>query len=339
MKRQISAVVLTGGLILLSALPANAAVVFDAECGFTPSNSTGACGFVGKGDVQTALGYSNAMLQSAVNGETLAFSVQQNATQGLTQSGSQTATQSAVKGVVQTGQQVGVLSGTRSGTQTLSCPQGQHTRTGTQSGTASGTMAGSREGTITGTRSGSRDGQRSGSRTGTLTATYSWALSNDGRKKVQYTGFLLTGLSGESEYTGHATWEDFAWGDYGWGDYSWGEPAWDGDYVWSDWVWSDTWQWGQTVWDPWTTTSGGNVENACLDSNGDPVATATLVTAYAPAVSGAISPGAVTDGVPVDVNVVPGEVMESTPVKGATVYGPLAPTGPATLYVNDVPLN
>jgi hypothetical protein len=45
------------------------AVAFlDLECGLTPSNSQGKCGWVGKGEVQNAFGWNNARLQQAAPG-------------------------------------------------------------------------------------------------------------------------------------------------------------------------------------------------------------------------------------------------------------------------------
>ena len=58
--------VLVAGVVAAAAFASTAAAVvnFDPTCSFTPSNSTGACGFVGKGDVQTALGWNNYDVQN-----------------------------------------------------------------------------------------------------------------------------------------------------------------------------------------------------------------------------------------------------------------------------------
>ena len=50
-------------------------------------------GFVGKGDVQTALGYNNSTLQKAVDAKSLVFTAQQPTSQALTQGVSQSGTQ------------------------------------------------------------------------------------------------------------------------------------------------------------------------------------------------------------------------------------------------------
>lgn len=53
-----------GAAGLMLAGPASASVTFDPSCSLASSNnSTGACGFVGKGDVQTAFGWKNATAQ------------------------------------------------------------------------------------------------------------------------------------------------------------------------------------------------------------------------------------------------------------------------------------
>ena len=59
MKKRVWALV--AGVIAAGVLVASAAaaVSFEPTCSLTPSNGTGACGFVGKGDVQSALGYNN----------------------------------------------------------------------------------------------------------------------------------------------------------------------------------------------------------------------------------------------------------------------------------------
>ncbi len=50
----------TTASVLAFASTASATVTFDPTSSLTPSNGNGACGFVGKGDVQTAPGWNNA---------------------------------------------------------------------------------------------------------------------------------------------------------------------------------------------------------------------------------------------------------------------------------------
>src|SRR5919198_969081 len=94
---------------------ASAAVTFDPSCPFTPSNATGKCGFVGKGDVQTVLGYNNDKMQK--NASKLAFTYSQPASQALSQDGTQAGTQAATQAGSQSATQAGTQSGSQSATQ------------------------------------------------------------------------------------------------------------------------------------------------------------------------------------------------------------------------------
>src|SRR5688572_19435502 len=76
-------------------------------------------GFVGKGDVQTALGYNNAQLQA--NAGTLTFSASQDATQPVTQDVTQSATRIATQTAVQYGVELGRQSAEQAMIETLSC--------------------------------------------------------------------------------------------------------------------------------------------------------------------------------------------------------------------------
>src|SRR5215510_9917382 len=92
----LSATALAATSILATAPAANASVTIDAN----------GKGFVGKGDVQTALGYNNAALQKAVDAGTLKFTATQPAIQSLSQDVTQYATQSGSQVVTQSGTQV-----------------------------------------------------------------------------------------------------------------------------------------------------------------------------------------------------------------------------------------
>ena len=113
MKKRIWALV--AGVIAAGVLVASAAaaVSFDPTCSLTPSNGTGACGFVGKGDVQSALGYNNPKMQA--NAGKLAFAYSQAVSQALSSSASQTATES-VSQTVSCLQDAGPNTFTREGT-------------------------------------------------------------------------------------------------------------------------------------------------------------------------------------------------------------------------------
>ena len=169
---------------MFAAPSALALATFDPTCGYTPSNSTGACGFVGKGDVQTALGYNNTQLQR--NAGSLAFTYSQPASQALSQDGTQTGTQSVSEDV--------------------SCIQD------------AGPITFHRDGT----RDGSRAGSRSGSRTGSVNGSVSYTIAYDPRVKNQITGFKLTSATGGFVASGDAVWGDWSFGDWTWGNVNWG---------------------------------------------------------------------------------------------------------------------
>jgi hypothetical protein len=86
---------------LAFASSANAAVAIDG---------TGT-GFIGKGDVQTALGYNNAQLQAKA--DSLKFTTSQDASQAVTQAVTQSGTQSGSQSAVQFGVELGKQSARR----------------------------------------------------------------------------------------------------------------------------------------------------------------------------------------------------------------------------------
>ncbi len=60
-------------LLLAFAATSFAAVTFDPTCTLTPSNSQGACGFVGKGDLQTPWVWTNQKIQVEAAAGNLSF--------------------------------------------------------------------------------------------------------------------------------------------------------------------------------------------------------------------------------------------------------------------------
>jgi len=64
-------------ILALSALPGTASATswFDTRvpCQLTPSNTQGACGFAGKGDVQLAFSWNNAQVQANAGGITFTY--------------------------------------------------------------------------------------------------------------------------------------------------------------------------------------------------------------------------------------------------------------------------
>jgi hypothetical protein len=178
---------------LLAASPANAAVTFD------PATGTG---FVGKGDVQTALKYNNTQLQK--NASSLLFTSQQAAEQAMSQDATQDATQSGTQTVVRE----------------LSCVIDTKRKTFYN------------EGTREGVREGDRTGSREGSRAGTLTGNLSYTVAYDARVKNQITGFNLKGFGTQPAFT---TTGDTVWGEPTFG--AWSYDAWVlGETEWSGWV-------------------------------------------------------------------------------------------------------
>ena len=109
-------------------------------------------GFVGKGEVQSAFGWKNSVMQDNQNGMT--FTGKQDATQTLTQSVTQK--------VVNAGSQMGVQTATQTGTQTVS--QDLTCTFTNGNGTKTFHREGVRDGERTGTRTGERVGSREGSR-------------------------------------------------------------------------------------------------------------------------------------------------------------------------------
>jgi hypothetical protein len=170
---------------------ANAAVTFD------PATGTG---FVGKGDVQSALGYNNTQLQK--NANSLVFTSQRPAEQALSQPASQAASES----------------GTRTVTRAFSCVVDTQRKTFTN------------EGTRTGTRTGERAGSRTGSRAGTLAGNIANTVAFDARVKNQITGFNLTGFQSQAAFvpTGAPTWGDPDFGAWTFTAWSWGDTEWSG---------------------------------------------------------------------------------------------------------------
>lgn len=163
--------------VSLAAAPAMAAVTFDPATGK---------GFVGKGDVQLALGWNNSQLQQ--NAGSLLFTSTQPASQAWTQEATQAGTQDAAQ----------------SATRTVSCTVEQKKQTFVNNGFRLGS------------RDGSRSGTRAGSRPGTLSGSLSYNVSYEVRKQNQITGFTLTGYFGTALFSasGSTLWGDLQFEDW-----------------------------------------------------------------------------------------------------------------------------
>ena len=191
-RRTIGVAVLAGVAFFATATAASASVTIDQA----------GSGFVGKGNVQTALGYNNAALQKAVDAKSLVFTASQPTSQSLTQGVSQDGTQAGTQVGVQSGSQSATQVATQTVSQDLTCEftNGNGTKTFHRDGERDGSRDGVRTGSREGTRDGSRDADRTGVRTGTQFGTQTGALAYDldveARKANQYTGFKLMGSKG-----------------------------------------------------------------------------------------------------------------------------------------------
>jgi hypothetical protein len=332
----------TAAGIVLMAGPANAAVAFDPTCSLTPSNGTGKCGFVGKGDVQTVLGYNNAQMQS--NASKLAFTYAQPAsqalTQVLTQRGSQEGTQAGTQTASQTANQAGLLEVSEQ----LSCTfDNGVNQTFYRNGYRDGARDGTRTGTRTGTRDGSRDGTRSGSRTGsragTLNGNIAYTIAYDPRVKNQINGFFLTSATTSGFVaTGNPVWNAPTFGDYAWGGYTWGAYSF-GNYTFGDYAYND-WTWGTaTTWGGWNAEPGTNPAE-CNSNNPNILPDSIVHTQTVVDVTeGTVTDGAVIDGAVTDGAILDGAVTDGTVTDGVTTSGDVTPSGAAHLYVNGKALN
>ncbi|MER6976108.1 hypothetical protein [Streptomyces carpinensis] len=331
----IGSVAVSVAAIALGTTPASASVNFD------PTTGTG---FIGKGDVQTALGYNNAALQKAVDSKSLAFTAKQPTSQSLSQE--------VVQAGSQTGSQVGVQSGTQTGTQVatqvvsqdLTCnyTNGNGTKTfhrdGVRDGERTGTRTVSHVGIREGSRDASREGTRTGSRTGVLTGTLGYDIDVEARKANQYTGFILNGWKGEPSYAaGTTSWNspasfgDWSFGDWSFGNWSFGDYKF-GDYQFGDYAFQPV---TDVQWGAWDSAPGENPDDCLRSTN------AGKITALSNVITpGAITEGAVTNGALVDGAITPDSISDGAITEGATTYGNIESgvrisSGPAKLFVND----
>jgi len=321
---------------------ARAAVTFDPSCPYQPSNATGACGFVGKGDVQSALGWNNAQLQSKGGPGNLSFSYSQPAAMALSQDGTESGTEAGTQSATQATSQTASETASQDITETLSCTvdteNHSFTRLGTREGSRDGSRTGSRSGSRNGSREGSRTGSRIGSRAGSISGNVSYTIAYDPRVKNQITGYFLNrATSSGFVATGAEAWQDWLWGGWDWSN-TWSMPdtwTWDETPTWNGWQWAD-WSWGATNWGQWDSAPGDN-PNVCDSNNphvtnyehaetpGDISSNGSVESAVG---FGDIVPGAVVEGAATEGAIAPGAV-----VQGAVSY-----TGPARMYVNGVAL-
>ncbi|WP_030274548.1 hypothetical protein [Streptomyces sp. NRRL B-24484] len=330
---------LVGGAAVSVAALALGAAPASAAAGFDPATGTG---FIGKGDVQTALGFNNAALQKAVDAKSLSFTAKQPATQSLAQDVTQSASQTGTQSATQTGTQTATQTATQAIVQTLTCTftNGNGTKTfhraGERDAVRTATRTASHTGTRTGSRDASREGTRAGSRSGSLTGTLGYDVDADARKANQYTGFVLKGWKGEPTFeAGTADWNAPAFGDWTFGDYAFGDfdfgPYAFGDYTFGDYAFGPL---TGVVWDAWDAAPGENPDDCLRSSNADKITQLSNVITPGAITDGPVTAGAVVGGAVVPGSVTDGPVTEGAIAYGDTVTGAKTPTGPVKLFVN-----
>jgi flagellar biosynthesis/type III secretory pathway protein FliH len=333
-------------LMILGASLAALAVPAAAIAGVTV-NADGT-GFVGKGDVQTALGYNNSALQKAVEAKSLKFTAEQPTSRSLTQSVSQSGSQSGTQTGVQSGTQTGAQSATQVVSQDLTCTftNGNGTKTfhrdGVRDGERTGTREGSRIGTREGVRDGERDGTRAGTQRGTQTGSLAYDLDVEARKANQYTGFILKGWKGQPSYTetGAPVWNDPAFGGWEFGDWNFGGYQFDGDYQFDGgydfgvWTESDFEPVSGAEWGEWDAAPGENPDDCLRSQNADKITAISNVITPGEITDGEVTDGAITDGAITDGAITEGGITEGSIAYGASTSGAVTPNGPAKVFVN-----
>ncbi|MEU6275084.1 hypothetical protein ABZ871_22105 [Streptomyces populi] len=332
--------------ILTTGVAASAAIALGATSAsaieYDPA--TGA-GFVGKGAVQTALGYNNAALQKAVDAKSLVFTAEQATATSLSQDVDQAGSQAGTQAGTQVGTQSATQTATESVSQDLTCTytNGNGTkvfhRDGERTATRTGTRTGTREGTREGSRDVSREGRRVGSRSGSLSGSLGYDIDVEARKANQYTGFILKGWKGEPTYTAGATpaWNATQFGDWefgGWtfGDYTFaGDYQFTGDFAFGDYTFSPM---SATVWGAWDAAPGENPDDCLRSSNADKITQLSNVITEGAVTDGTVTAGGVTDGGVTDGGVTEGGVTEGGVTYGTEVSGARTTVGSAKVFVN-----
>ena len=314
-------------------------------------------GFVGKGDVQTALGLNNAQMQAKAG--SLTFTTEQAAHQNLTTFLTQSGTQAGSQMAVQSAAQVGTQSLTQESTETLSCfkTNGAAVQQ-TRSGVKTGDRTAERQGTRSGTRFGTRDAERTGTRAGTKPGVFSGVLNStvayEARKSNQYTGFILNGYKADPVFDGSG---GIAWGEPqfvddfgGFGAWTFDEPVFTDGYTFGAYGSFGPASFGPIVWDAdWSTGDTNADPDVCLKADGtlgNNIDPASLVHTFSdgPIVEGAIEDGAIFEGgVYYAGAVVPGEVTPGDISVINTDYTDGDSTalvdGPVSVFVNSVKIN
>jgi hypothetical protein len=309
-------------------------------------NVTDGVGFVGKGDVQTVMGWKNQQLQDAVdgkNGLSVKFTTQQSGTQAYSQTASQTATEFGTQSASQTGSKTGSQTATQEITEVRSCIKNgnanQAVRHGVRSDTRTATVADTVTATREATREGSRDGTRTGSRTGVLNGSVVSDVAADARKTGQWTGFNLKGLTGMPTFTptGAVVWTDPAtFGEWEFAD----DWTFDGDFVFGEYDFAAydfaAYDFGPIEWGPWDTDDTNADPDVCVNSGNG-------ITNYNEEITegriheSTVTETAVNETEHID-DVVPGTTEYDEVEYGQPVPGTVSTSGTAALFVNNKPL-
>jgi hypothetical protein len=338
--------------VIATATAASASVTVNQ----TPSGLTG---FIGKGDVQTALGgLNNAKIQALVDANGVKFTSTQAGSQALTSSATQFGTQAGVQSGQQSGTQVGTQTTAQEVTETTVCTkkngqQDQRSRHGDRSVTRTAIRTASRDAARDASRSASREGSRTGSRTGTLSGVVNADIDVKARKTGQWTGWNVLGFLGQPSFAPTVGSENF------------GEPSFPNSWVFSDadwqgigawspvgdgtWTFTSDFDFGAPVvfsedpaslsgvtWSAWDTDNDPNADPDTCFQNSNNLVPGSFHDTFAfgtPSVkvddSGSVTEGGVVDG---------GFVADGDPVPtrtefGPTKYGDVSATGPLALFV------
>lgn len=300
-------------------------------------------GFIGKGEVQTALGMNNAALQKAVDKGALTFTSKQGVSQAVTQDATQSGSQSGTQSGVQSGTQSATQSGTQTVSWDLSCTidnkNKQFHREGTRDGVRAGTAIGSRTAERDATRTASRDGVRTGVRSGVLSGVVDASIDAQARKTGQWTGFNIRGIKNQTTSMADApVWnEPTEFGDWTFGAWS-EDGSWSavGDWTFADYTFGD-YSFGNVTWGGWQ-SEPGETPGDC-DRGNDKAINIVESFSYGDPVDGEITSGEIVAG-----DVAAGDVSEGVIAGGDVAYiDPVtnvgSPTyGANTLFVNGTAL-
>jgi hypothetical protein len=307
-------------------------------------------GFVGKGEVQSAFGFSNGPMQKAVDAKQFTFSAKQATTQSLTQSVEQDGTQVGTQVGTEFATQAGSQALTMTMSQDLTCDftNGNGSKTFHRDGIRDGERTGARTGERVGTREGVRDVERDGKRTGSQAGVQSGNIASDvaftDKKTGQYTGFNLTKFTSSNyKEVGAPVWGAptyDAW-DFTNSVWSFGDYAFTGDYGFG------AYEFGTATFEPltgvewgdWEADSGENPADCLRSQNADHITMIDNLITEGVVTDGAISNGAISvtgveDGAITEGAVTPIE----PPAYGAIVPGAVVNDGLAKVFVTYTPV-